>query len=208
MYGLRLAGTRCPEGVERVLRESSADLESVYGLEWYRYRSARREKRPREFQKLDDPLVVRFINANDEDERLTFLERFGLPFAPNGAEPRREVVVRQRTLRRLLAAAGDTDPAIAVTAGNKAIAFASEQPLHLSLERSGRLPRLVVTTEHLLGFMYMEVAMVAANGARFATCANCGNAFLTGALTENRSTAQYCRDACRVEAYRARQKQR
>src|SRR5947208_14583952 len=110
MYGLRLSATQCPDGIEPFLRDSSMSaVESVYGRQWYRYRTARREPVKREFQKLDDPLVVRFVNANTEDKRVVFLGRFGLPFAPDGSEPRGHIIARQMSMRRLLAAAGRAD---------------------------------------------------------------------------------------------------
>jgi putative ABC transport system substrate-binding protein len=62
---------------------------------------------------------------------------------------------------------------------------------------------MILTTDSLLSFMHMEVAVAAANGARLTSCKRCGDVFLTGKLTKRRSTAKYCSDRCRIGAHRA-----
>jgi hypothetical protein len=65
---------------------------------------------------------------------------------------------------------------------------------------------MVLTVTNPMAFMFQEVAMVAANGARLATCERCGDVFLTGKLTKRRITSRFCRDLCRVSAHRANKK--
>jgi hypothetical protein len=213
---LRLMGMRCLDGVELVHRDTYPDIKSPYygasGPDWFSYRSARyKQEIVRNAVDLEDPLVVRFINAIDDDKRIAFLSRFGLPenliriagIGPSGTEPRNLILGRQRILRRLLEDAGSGDATCAIKAANESLRHAGAH--RLSLEPGGRM---VSTTRNLMDFMYMEIAIVAANGARLATCKRCRDFFLTGALTKRRSTAKYCRDLCRVGAHRANKRNR
>jgi ribosomal protein L24E len=200
MYGLRLSTEVCPDGVEPLWHETSADLEAAVGLIWFRYRSNRRQPLVREFANLENPIVVKFINASTEEKRIQFLKLFGLPAPrPDGSEPRQHILNRQRILRRLLAKAGSGDAGKAIETANNALASFKVRPM---LENSGGKPRLILSADDLLTFMYLEAALVAASGARFAECQYCGDVFLTGKATANRSTARFCRDKCRVNAYR------
>jgi|SRR6516162_787857 hypothetical protein len=200
---LRLKATRCPDGVDLVRRDRFPDLRCGYGRsgpDWFSYRSERRESFMREAVDLEDPLVVRFLNATDDDKRIAFLMRFGLPgdiIQVASAEPRNFIIGEQKVLRALLDRAGSGDAAEANKAANKSLRRIRDR---LSLEPGGRM---VWTTENLISFMYMEIVIAAQNGARLGSCQRCGDLFLTGTLTKRRSTAKYCRDFCRVGAHRA-----
>lgn len=202
-FGLRLVGPRCPDGVELVHRDRSPDFECRYGRtgrDWFSYQSRRRERVIREAVDLEDALVIRFVNATDDNKRIAFLSRFGLPggILPHwSCEPRNWILGEQRVLRTLLDRAGSGDAAEANKAANKSLRRIRDR---LSLEPGGRM---VWTTENLISFMYMEIVIAAQNGARLGSCQRCGDLFLTGTLTKRRSTAKYCRDFCRVGAHRA-----
>src|SRR5262245_51690584 len=201
---LRLVATRCLDGVEIIRRNvPPGALESAYGVSgevWFSYRSDRYQRETiRDMPGLEDALVVRFVNATDDKRRLAFLSRFGLPLHALRYEPYEFVLGEQRILRSLLDRAGSGDSGIAIKAANESLRGAAS--FGLSLQSDGRM---VFTTEIPITFMHVEVAMVAASGARVATCECCGDLFLTGASTARRSTARYCRDRCRVNAHRAR----
>jgi hypothetical protein len=68
----------------------------------------------------------------------------------------------------------------------------------------GGKPRMLLQCPDLPSFMRMEIALVALEGAKLATCAHCPNLFITGATTTRRSHAIYCSDRCRVAAMRKR----
>ena len=202
---LRLMAMRCLDGVELVHRDTYPDIKSPYygasGPDWFSYRSARyKQEIVRNAVDLEDPLVVRFLNATDDDKRIAFLMRFGLPgdiIQVASAEPRNFIIGEQKVLRALLDRAGSGDAAEANKAANKSLRRIRDR---LSLEPGGRM---VWTTENLISFMYMEIVIAAQNGARLGSCQRCGDLFLTGTLTKRRSTAKYCRDFCRVGAHRA-----
>src|SRR6516225_5765787 len=100
---LRLMNMRCRDGVELVHRDPYPDLRSPYGAsgpDWFSYRSDRcKEEIIRKAVDLEDALVVRFINATDDEKRIAFLWRFGLPDvlfgidgSPSATEPRNFVL--------------------------------------------------------------------------------------------------------------------
>src|SRR5436190_2059674 len=80
---LRLEAERCADGAEIVrLRKPSGISSPFYGAAgpiWFSCRSDRYEPFIREAVDLEDALVVRFVNADDDDKRIDFLSRFGLP---------------------------------------------------------------------------------------------------------------------------------
>ena len=206
---LRLKATRCPDGIELVHRERYQNIAAPRygrsGPDWFAYRSGRQEHTViRETVDLEDALVCRFVNATDDDKRVTFLSRFGLPgdvlgFVGIGiAEPRNIILGRQRVLRRLLQDAGSGDVARARKAANESLRHAS--PDSMSLEPGGRM---VWTMRSLMDFMYMEIVTAADNDARLGSCKRCGSLFLYGKGTKRRKTAKWCGLTCRVGAWRS-----
>jgi hypothetical protein len=197
MYRLRLETEVCPDGVEGFLHESMKGLRDAI-----RYRSDRREPPPfREFANLENPVVIRFINATDQTKLFDFLKTWGLPSPrperyhphrdiPPNMEIRADILAKQRRLRHLLesAASGDLTK---MTVSN----------LTFMVRSKG-----ILSADNLLSFMEMEIAMVGLNGTRIGRCEYCGDVFLTGKLTANRSTAKYCRDKHRVYGNRAKAK--
>jgi hypothetical protein len=205
---LRLRTTRCPDGVELIRRDDLAGTMMSFkgygtaGSMWFCCRSERYQREVvREALDLADPLVVRFINATDDAKRLAFVSRFGPPSQLFADEAHTFILGEQRVLRRLLEQAGSGDAARTIKAANESLGRAGGGDC-FSLEDG----RMVFTVTNPLAFMFMEIAVVAANGARLATCQACGDVFLTGKLTKRRLTAQYCRDRCRVSAHRANKK--
>jgi hypothetical protein len=208
---LRLEAERCTDGAEIVrLRKPSGIRSPFYGAAgriWFSYRSDRYGPFIREAVNLEDTLVVRFVNAADDHKRVDFLSRFGLPEGLSltvraigfPAEPLNWVLGAQRELRHLLRDAGSGDASRAAKAARRSLHLAGDS--RFSLRSDGRV---AVTVRSLISFMRLEIAMVAENGARIASCKRCGNFFLYGKGTKRRSTAAtYCRDLCRVGAYRA-----
>jgi hypothetical protein len=136
------------------------------------------------------------------------MSRFGFPFLRIGVRPVSEhgpsiphefVSGAQKELRLLLARAGSGDAAVVMKAANQSLVGAGG--LHLSMAYNNRM---VIAVHDVLDFMRIEVAMVAESGARLARCESCDDVFLTGPLTNRRSTARYCRDRCRVNAHRTK----
>jgi hypothetical protein len=217
MNGLAIDIERCQDGVELVDKV-------------YRYRTKRTETERVVLADLEDPIVIAFVNATDDEERQRFFGRFGLPdltpwwhqrdtklWIHGGARQetggllpkeihRDDILKDQSRFRRLLQSAGGEDPGAAMTAVNSALAKHREFKLQPTIQLAGPrgIPRLLLKSESLLGFMLMETAMVVANGARLAECEQCGTLFLTGTLTGRRSHARFCSDRCRVAAMRAR----
>src|SRR5262249_29239044 len=196
MYRLRLETEVCPDGVEGFLHESMNGLRDAI-----RCRSDRRAPLVREFSNLENPIVIRFVNATDEAKLFHFLKMWGLPSSePERYDPRREILpnmeiradilAKQRKLRHLLesAASGDLTK---MTVSN----------LTFMVRSKG-----ILSADNLLSFMEMEIAMAALNGIRIGRCEYCGDVFLTGKLTENRATKIYCSDKHRVAGNRAKAK--
>jgi len=230
---LLLDAERCADGVELIRLDDASGIQTRYGKAgamWFSWRSDRSDRVEQEAVDLENPLVIRFVNANDDDRRITFLSTFGLPEgfllgvpgtkkriitrflsssalpeefllgAPGvglPAEPRDFILGEQRELRRLLEDAGSGDAARMDKAASRALR---------SVRDSGpsRLHgRTALTAQTLTDFMRFEINAVVENGARLARCKRCDNFFLYGKGTKRRSTATYCRDLCRVGAYRA-----
>ena len=80
---LRVTAERCLDGVEVVRCDTKPGLlKSRYGSSgavWFSYRSNRCQRESRDVSGLEDTLVIRFINATDDNKRIAFLSRFGLP---------------------------------------------------------------------------------------------------------------------------------
>jgi hypothetical protein len=58
----------------------------------------------------------------------------------------------------------------------------------------------------LIQAIWLQLALHAASGAKLLSCDRCGKPFQVGTGTKRRSTAKYCSNACKVAAYKARQK--
>jgi hypothetical protein len=197
---LRLEAQRCIDGAEIGHRPEPPDWSLlIYGAAgplWFAHRSDRCEPFIREAVNLEDTLVVRFVNADDDNKRIDFISRFGLPEACR--VPCDWVLDAQQQLRDLLCDAGSGDVGRAVNAAKVSLHLASDN--RFSLRSDGRV---AVTVGSLMSFMRLETAMVVENDARVASCKRCGDLFLYGHGTKRRSTATYCRDICRVGAHRA-----
>jgi hypothetical protein len=194
--GVFLEVARCPEGVEL------APLPDDPHIEAFQARSARRRREDISIANLENPLVVRFVNATTDAKRSEFFARFGL--LNDSGVTLESVQVVQRNMLRLLTQAGSGDPVAARRAVDVSLA---RTKLSLSLQMIHDEPAriaLMMKVDGLDAFMRLEAAMVAINGARFTTCQHCGDAFLTGPLTGRRSHAKYCSDKHRVAAMRAR----
>ena len=200
-WGLVLDWERCPDGVELRLEIPDDPTSATF-----RASTSRREKARLRIANLEDPLIVRFINARDDKRRLAFFGEYGLLRAVETGIASDSVNAVQKRLRLLLDAAGSGDPIKARGAVDRTFAGAQLKPSIEVVEHDTKRLGLMLQPDGLFGFMQLEAAMAAINGARFATCRHCGNVFLTGALTGRRDTAQYCTPTHRVAAARAKRK--
>jgi hypothetical protein len=208
MQALSFQSETCPDGVELVdygpekpPKKGATLLDYEKFGRWFRYRTNRRAAVRVEMPGLENPAVVAYINARDDTQRASFFSRYGLWAPEIDASDVRESQQRFRALLRL---AGGKDQTAAVESVNAAIASHRSFNLQPEFDLASGSPRMLLKAQSLLGFMLMESAMVAAHGARFATCEHCAAAFLTGPLTWRRAHARYCSDKCRVAAMRAR----
>jgi hypothetical protein len=220
MRGLSLEWKYCPDGVEefdygppqrRKVKERRfpagiglpskefREVEKVAGPAgiWFRARTSRRYPIRIEVADLDNPVVVHFVNARDNNARERFLGRFGFLEANQSECGLDELIVYQQEMRRLLVAAGSDEPDIAAI--NKRLRGWQSDVFPLL---DGR--RLSFELASLHGLMLREIVMVVEKDARLATCQHCRLTFLTGPTTGRRSHSVYCSDRCRVAAMRAR----
>ena len=193
-----------------------------FRLAIYRYRTFRRETERITLSDLENPIIVAFVNAADDEQLLSFFERFGLPkltpwwherhpkvwiYGNLHPEIHRDDILRDQLLfEELLQNAGGRNPAAAIETVNSAFERPDEFDLKPTFHLTGPhgSPRMLLKCKSLIGFMLAETAMIATHGARVARCEKCDIIFLTGPLTWRRSSAHFCSDRCRVAANRAR----
>ena len=211
MFGLILETERCRDGVEVVEGH-------------FRPRTFRREKIRLVTTDLEDPIAIRFANARDGFVPLLSKYTTGALFGDGPYRPTpvahpedgdtvtiKRVDMRfdvlsatatQRVIRDKLLAAGGNDPIDAL------IRITEGGPIRPSVlfQLEGDKPLMFIQCSDLLEFMTMEIAKIALEGAKVATCERCHNLFLTGTSASRRSHAMYCSDRCRVAAMRARKK--
>jgi hypothetical protein len=214
MQGLFLQSDRCPDGIELVPIESGFSANSRTNELCFLSRTDRREPLRLEIQDLTDPVVIQFINAGTDDARIKFFTRFGPLFYEPPAVGRgggvlkgtgRESIVDwQKEFRGALEAVSGSNPVDALHAINERFEYLIKLRPVFDLAGEGGRPRMVLQCSDLWSFMCMEIAMVALQGAKLATCEHCHDVFLTGSLTGRRSHAKYCSARCRVAAMRAR----
>jgi hypothetical protein len=231
LEGLAIDLERCPDGVEL------ADLPWGVGVEImppelrgafpttaaYRYRTDRRQTEQKMIENLENPVVVAFANAIDDQKRLRFFGRYGIGsrherllwnhgtkgdshIFDEHALSRERVVERQLKIREMLEDAAGKDPVAAMTMINSALVgmFTSPVPaFHLGGPRGA--PQLLLKCRSLECLMVMEIAMIVAHDVSATRCEHCDAVFLTGQLTGRRSSARFCSDKCRVAAMRKRQ---
>jgi hypothetical protein len=210
----------CPDGVELVGYDQAPPTGYVQsidkepwplGQKYFRRRSQHVEPFERRLSDLEDPLVLRYLNAKDDSAVEKFFSRFGLTDdlstrhkgVPEFAIDRGDVLAQKRSFGLLLRQA----------CGEASSAHALDRHLfERSQELTGRLLRdpetkslrVAFQAAYLSEFMVWEIVSAAVNGVRLATCEHCGVLFLTGPLTGRRSHAHYHADKCRVAAMRAR----
>ena len=182
-------------------------LTLVDGL--FHARSERREPVHVVTADLDDPVVLQFVNARDEDALVQFMSKYSAGnlytpwdppktrFAPNVSAIK--ISDMRDYLRQKLASSDQVEALVALSEPQ----IEAKTSFHL---RDGKA-QMLLRCHHLLDFMRMEVATIAVEGAKLVTCGCCGNYFATGPATSRRTDAQYCSDKCRVAAMRARKKE-
>src|SRR5215813_13061682 len=79
MYGLLYSYERCPDGVElHDYGEPLRQLESEPRGQMFRSRTQRRDPVRLEIANLENPVVVEFVNARDDERAADFLSKYGL----------------------------------------------------------------------------------------------------------------------------------
>jgi hypothetical protein len=221
MNGLFLETKRCPDGVD--LERGNGEVTDLqHGTtfdefrERFRARSDRRQPIRLEFQNLENPVVVEFVNAREDSELAKFFSGFGWLssgedgyYGPGyGPDPLLEfVLTAQKEFRNWLGSLGGSSALDALRTISSSYGYGGiELEPEFDLSGEGGTPRMLLKCSNLANFMKMEIAMAAMHGAKLATCEHCGAVFLTGPLTGRRSHAKYCSDRCRVAAMRARNK--
>lgn len=203
---LALEWWRCPDGLELVDRgpgpAGGTVLTGPSGGLWVWPRSERKVPVSYAHVDLENPIVLHFINAKDQDEWIRFLNRFGLLEAGYGADSLRSVADLHE---RLLTSVRDGLTGDAKTRSAAVNALLRDVWLSPTLDSSASgAQQLSLTARNLRQFMCLEVAMASANNAEVTSCENCSRLFFTGPLTGRRSHAKYCSDRCRVAAMRKR----
>jgi hypothetical protein len=202
MYGLKLSGERCPDGVDLVV----LSIGRGGGPSKFSYRTARRVPLQIEIENLRNPVAVDYINAHTDAERARFFSRYGMPGGGEEIE-RKRVLQEQGALNTLLRVVGGDKPAAAIEAITSALKLPEDRLLPAFDLARGGIPRMLLEVQCLSALMHMEAALVAAHGARYRTCLYCKSVYLIGPETERRSDARYCSDRCRVAATRMRNAQ-
>ncbi|RWO75257.1 MAG: hypothetical protein EOS18_31405 [Mesorhizobium sp.] len=147
-------------------------------------------------ENLEDPVVLRFINARRENKLLEFVSRFGQ--LDNKTMYVIKVEFAADELENRLHYSTSTPPRERTRWVN---AMLEHVPLKASFDDSARI---VLHPTSLYGLMALEVALAHEAGAVVASCAHCGTVYLTGPLTWRRSHSVYCSVRCRVAASRKR----
>jgi hypothetical protein len=210
MVGLILQTKRCPDGV--ALYEDK-DRQSEF-----RYCSTELEDLRLEIRDLENPVVVAFMNARDDQARARFFSEYGIDAMGHGppAVSRSAVLGWQDKFARLLDHIRNDKPAAVVDAINSFKFWGwrpgDDSPLDwapiLKVIGKKRPPQMFFECRSLPSFMVAETAMAVTNDARVRYCQHCHNLFLTGPLTGRRAHAKFDSDRCRVAAMRARQARR
>jgi len=150
---------------------------------------------------LENPLFVRFINCNTDDEFITFANRFSdhSPL-PLKSLRREEILIRAISVMSIGAIPLEDfgiDPM-------KVANLLEHVALRPTIRHVDGASRLVLIATSTADFMHMELATAFEAGAKMADCAHCGRFFLFGPHTGRRSHGRFCADRCRVAAMRAR----
>jgi hypothetical protein len=202
MLGLILQTQRCPDGVA---------LDERY----FRYRSDRREDLRLEIRDLEDPVVVRFMNARDDQARAQFFSEYGLT-EPHHPWTTQSVVLAWRDrFEQILERIRNhevAEAAEAISNWNIVGRRPGDDPtwwdwgVRLHVVGKKRSPQMSFECRSLVSFMVAETAMIVANDDRVRNCQHCNKMFLTGPLTGRRAHAKFDSDRCRAAAMRVRQR--
>lgn len=165
-------------------------------------------QRHRITDRLDNPLVIRFVNARDDAARLRFLSRFGLPVRA-GIEPAprqlvSSVMAMQADLEGLLKLLNEKDWRALAVPLKEAMAGIRAGPLETDIDLTGEWPQRIMRARSPYAFMLLEIENAMCAGDRLGHCVQCGKAWLYGQRTKGRSTRRYCDTKCRKAAERAR----
>jgi hypothetical protein len=133
MHSLSLEGQeRCPAGVKWTTRAAPGHPATGEPVDGYCYSSGETEPVTCQMRNLEQPVVIRFVNARFErsshDGMAGFLGRYGFPTALpvsglfRGFESKMRLKSLQKRQRRLLRIAGGVTPTLAVQIVNETLA--------------------------------------------------------------------------------------
>jgi hypothetical protein len=191
-------------------------------------KSEERETFIRESVDLEDPIGLRLANCKKPEEFLAFCNRFddgslGLGFIDGGIGP-----AASQEMRNAWSTALGPERSMDAVKRSGVNAHLARTSLSARMQEGGSggsadggaigleaafrpqirvvdgIPRLVLETNSMHGFMMLELAAAIEAGVTAVTCGHCDKLFLFGPLTGRRSHARYCSDRCRVAAMRAR----
>ncbi|MGE3993408.1 hypothetical protein [Pseudorhodoplanes sp.] len=209
MFGVQLKWSRYPDGVEVVdlggpsIPLDAMEIENPLKTKgkWFCAKTATREVYQLTLADLEDTLLIKFINARTDNQRCSFIARYGIPgFREDDhflIQYGRVIGFQSRLLELLESTDIDAFNNNWHPTGNTYKAY---------LVRGERGPEFVFRAAGLDNYMCTEAAFSITNGAELFRCNHCDDAFLTGPLTWRRSHAKYCSDRCRVAAMRLRNK--
>lgn len=225
MIGISMEWKHCPDRVEIAdygpVKQPGPGSTIIGSMEksglWFRASSNRRvpvrhpiykeNEASIEVSDLENPVSIRFINARTHDDFAAFHEMFGWL-----VNPEREEVVAQESfdarnsLIQTIHAVTSGDAPVAIQEGNRALASHRSFAPHPILKKIGKAknPIMALQPQTLFGLMVLEASLMSVHGVRSKACGYCNKVFLTGPMTNRRSTAQYCCDKCRKYAGRER----
>lgn len=202
MFNVSLAWERCPDGVRLV---DPID----YGPTYVCARSERREPVHLDIINLENPAVLRFINARNDEALLGFLSRFGLINREESAvitDYPAEMEVFDNVKQQRVNYSNILDGLYTAQSSDEPRRFDIDVDVSVSLAFGTKdaKPNATLKARSLADFMLLELAAIAAAGAKPSLCHHCRTVFITGPLTGRRSTATFCSDRCRVAAMRRR----
>ncbi|RVD35608.1 hypothetical protein EN742_24595 [Mesorhizobium sp. M4A.F.Ca.ET.020.02.1.1] len=151
-----------------------------------------------EVKDLENPVVVRFINARREGNLLGFMSTYGQVSRSNYVI---DVEFNADDLAgRLFYSTNSTQP-------KERERWVNAMLEHVRLKSAFKEGRVVLLPENLYGLMAMEVALAHEVGARTTQCEHCETVYLTGPLTWRRSHSRFCSDSCRLKWNRKSKKE-
>ncbi len=157
---------------------------------------------------LEDPIFVRLLNCQTDDDFIRFADRFFdevLVGIGDASDPDGRVTNLRSLATELRLAMFETVMGARRDGGNPFVnRLLKDAQLRPRVTRADGVARLVLEAASVRDFMALEVASAYEAGAQINGCSHCRKFFLFGPYTGRRSHGKYCSNRCRVAAMRAR----